>query len=51
MLFLETTEEIDRPSLVLKIDPPEESLEDTEDTTEDSTNSNSAMPSDWGMYM
>ncbi|EFN70323.1 Ran-binding protein 3 [Camponotus floridanus] len=42
----ETTEEIDRPSLVLKVDPPEESLEDTEDTTEDSTNSNSAMQSD-----
>ncbi|GAB1859358.1 Ran-binding protein 3 [Camponotus japonicus] len=42
----ETTEEIDRPSLVLKVDPPEESLEDTEDTTEDSMNSNSAMQSD-----
>ncbi|XP_072758464.1 uncharacterized protein Ranbp3 [Anoplolepis gracilipes] len=43
----ETTEEIDRPSLVLKVDPPEESPEDTDDTTEDSTNSNSAMPSNW----
>lgn len=49
MLFLETTEEIDRPSLVLKVDPPEESPDDTEDTG-DSTNSNSAMPSDWGIY-
>ncbi|KAL6433550.1 hypothetical protein ACFW04_006560 [Cataglyphis niger] len=43
----EITEEIDRPSLVLKVDPPEESPDDTEDTTGDSTNSNSAMPSDW----
>jgi len=51
MLFLETTEEIDRPSLVLKVDPPEESLEDTEDTTEDSMNSNSAMQSDCGIYV
>lgn len=51
MLFLETPEEIDRPSLVLKVDPPEESLEDTEDTTEDSMNSNSAMQSDCGIYV
>ncbi|CAL1681243.1 unnamed protein product [Lasius platythorax] len=40
----ETTEEIDRPPLVLKVDPPEES---PRDITEDSTNSNSAISSDW----
>lgn len=47
MLFLETTEEIDRPPLVLKVDPPEES---SKDITENSSNSNSAISSDRGIY-